>query len=780
MRGARRHIIHDFVDSVMTSTAAGFLLGVVGLQYLPALPPPGLAWLLLVLLPLWVRFRRFRFPLALLCGFLWALVQAHERVSPALDRTLEGQDLQVQGVVASIPYQRGEAMRFVFDAKRLEADGVGPTRAPLRIRLNWYGHSPELTVGQKWQLTVRLKRPWGFKNPGGFDYERWLLQQGIQATGYVRSHHAEPVLLEDSPLSRPIGRLRQRLAEQIEAARPGDANRGVITALAVGERYAMAREQWAVLRNSGTNHLLAISGLHIGLVAGLAYFLTARAWRWSASLCRGWPARRAAAVAAIACGLGYAALAGFSVPTQRALIMLGVVMGAVLTDRSLRAGHALGIALLAVLAWDSLAVLSAGFWLSFAAVAVIVYRITARSGTDARRWRLGRLQLVLAIGLLPITLVLFQRFALIAPLANLFAVPWIGLLVVPVTLLGVLCLPAWPALGGALLSLASGSLEVFWAILTPLTDSPLTQWHHAPPEWTLIPALAGVMWLLAPRGWPARWLGLGLCLPLVAASQSRPEAGAFRFTLLDVGQGLSAVIETQTHSLVYDVGARFSESFNTGEAVVVPFLRARHIDVVDTLMITHADNDHSGGAQALADSVPIRRVLTSVAERFPQAHACQAGQKWTWDGVVFEVLHPPQGWQGSDNNRSCVLRVANASGSVLLTGDIESEAEALLTAQAGDKLASDVLLIPHHGSRTSSSREFIAAVDPSLAMVPVGYRNRFGFPKEDIIERYSAQGITVLNTVDEGAITVDVHAHRGIQCQPGYRHSSRRYWTTSP
>ncbi|MCP4408241.1 MAG: DNA internalization-related competence protein ComEC/Rec2 [Gammaproteobacteria bacterium] len=762
----------------MMLTSLAFLLGIVVLQHCEVLPAPAWGVLLLLFVPLSIAFRALRLPLLIFCGFLWALLQAHGQLYPELSQQWEGNDLMVEGVIASIPQNRGRAVRFLFDLDRVSHAGGRQDEFPRRIRLSWYGSTQILHLAQRWKFTVRLKRPRGFKNPGGFDYERWLFAQGIRATGYVRGGEGA-VLLTDRVSSRPVDLLRRTLADHITQALGDESNRGVITALTIGDRSAMSPQQWRLLLSTGTNHLLAISGLHIGLVAGLIYFLVLRMWSLAGQLCLKWPAPRIAAIAAIGAGCGYAMLAGFSVPTQRAAIMLCVVMGAVLLNRTKRAVHTLALALMVVLIWDSLAVLSAGFWLSFAAVALIFYAIVDRLSEQRLWWRWGRVQWVLAIGLFPLTLILFQRVSLVAPIANLFAVPWVGMLIVPLTLMGSLLATVSTVAGEFVLGVASALLDVFWVGLDWLADFPMAQWHHLPPLWALMPAIPGLILLLAPRGWPGRWLGLVLFSPLVLTSPSKPAPGDYWVTLLDVGQGLSMVIETRNHTLVYDAGARFSEYFNAGEAVVAPYLRARGVRTVDLLVISHGDNDHIGGADAIMHRLKVARVLTSVPEQLehPSIDICVAGMRWHWDGVDFEVLHPAEQWQGSKNDQSCVLFLQGAGGSMLITGDIESKAEQRLTTVYQDRLASDIMLIPHHGSRSSSTSDFLEQVAPRLALLSVGSHNRFHLPAQQVLGRYEALGARVLDTVNYGAIGVSISLGRGLEIRPGFRQSDKRYWS---
>jgi competence protein ComEC len=764
----------------MKVIALGFLLGVLLLQQLTALPSVGFAWLLLIAIPLTIMYRRWRLPLAAVCGFLWALLQAHSVLHPGLDPALEGKDLAVVGSIVSIPESRGYFTRFLFDVERVDIDFAADRSIPERVRLNWYGPTPELRLGQRWRLVVRLKRPWGFMNPGGFDYEGWLFSQGIRATGYVREATTAR-RLPDSVLERPIGRLRQAIAHAIDQRLGDSPNAGIITALAIGERGDLDQTRWQLLLVTGTNHLLAISGLNIGLVAGLVYFLALYLWRMVGRLCLWLPAPQAASIIGLVAGTVYAALAGFSIPTQRAVIMLAVVMGALILNRIARPGHTLAVALLAVLVWSSTAVLSVGFWLSFAAVAIILYSLRGRPVLRRRWWQGIRLQWMLALGLAPLTLLFFQRSSLISPLANLIAVPWVGLLVGPMILVAVALLPIAPPLARGLLVLSDGCLELLWRALEWLAVLPFSEWHHAPPAWALVPAAWGVIWLLAPRGWPARWLGGVLLAPLALAAAERLDPGSYRVTLLDVGQGLSAVVETRNHTLVYDTGPRFSDAFNAGDAVVLPFLRHLNIKRVDTLLISHGDDDHAGGAQAVLDGFPVRRVLTSAPNELAHERVagCRAGQRWRWDGVDFEILYPADGEPGSSNDRSCVLRVASSGGAVLFPGDIEADGEASLLRTPA-KLPADVLVVPHHGSDTSSSEDFIRAVQPQLALIPAGYGNRYGFPASAVVARYRRHAIPLIDTGAQGALILTVHPATGVRLAPGYRQSARRYWTSLP
>jgi competence protein ComEC len=524
---------------------------------------------------------------------------------------------------------------------------------------------------------------------------------------------------------------------------------------------------------------MAISGLHIGLVAGLAFWLARRIWMRSAWLCGLWPASRGAALAALLAAAAYAALAGFSLPTQRALIMLAVALGAVLLARNLRPVQALAAALILVLVFDPPASLAPGFWLSFGAVAAIVYLAAGRLRRPRGAGHWMSLQLGLGLALLPLLLWFFQSAPLIAPLANALAIPWVGLVIVPMTLLATAALTIVPIVGEWGLQSIELLLRPVWPVLGGLADLPLARWEAPTPSATaLVFAVAGLMLLLAPRGVPGRWLGTVLVLPILLGGHQGPPAGGFRLTVLDVGQGLAAVVQTSTHVLVFDAGARFGGGLDIGRAALVPFLRAGGVGEVDRLVVSHGDIDHSGGARSVLDSLPVGDVLVGpgVGALHRRQEPCRTGQHWSWDGVYFSVLNPDGGVAASENDGSCVVRVDGAGGAVLLIADIEAPAESRLLATYGGQLRADVLLVPHHGSRSSSSLPFLDAVEPRWAIVSAGYRNRYGFPKDAVCRRYADQGIPIRETAVEGAVTIDVHPTQGPDAPRGYRGRARRYW----
>jgi competence protein ComEC len=760
----------------MATGSVLFLLGVITVTRFSVLPPLRLAWLLLFLVPAVAPFRRLRWPVWYAAGFLWALLAAHHDISQVLDHDLEKKPVVVEGRVASLPERNNRRVRFEFLVDRMTAPGGAAIRAPGRIRLNWYRPYPEVVPGQRLRLTVRLKRPHGFQNPGGFDYEGWLFRRSIRATGYV---------VAGTRLSAPAGfspdRLRYRLRQRLHAVLGGSPHTGLILALSLGDRSGISRGQWRVLTRTGTNHLLAISGLHIGLVAGIAFALTCWLWPLLGRAALWLPAPRVAAIVAFLAAAVYALLAGLTVPTQRALIMVAAMLLGTI-HRRMRPVTVLGLALLGVLLFDPFSVLSPGFWLSFAAVAVILfalalYTLPSASGTV----RFGRIQLSIFLGLAPLLAVWFRQIPLLGMLANAAAIPWISFVSVPLILSGTLLTACNAPGAGLLLALGDHSLDPIWSFLQRLAavDAGVLPLDHVTPA-AVAAALVGSMLLLLPRATAVKWLGALWLLPLLFPASPALPPGSFRFTLLDVGQGLAAVVRTRTHVLTYDTGPAFGPDFNTGSAVVLPFLRQTGVRRVDIHVQSHADSDHIGGLADLLAGIPVGRVLTSVPASipFPRVAVCRAGQHWRWDGVRFQILSPPPRSHFRGNNRSCVLRVSRGRYSVLLPGDIEHAAErSLLDSRAG-ALASTILVAPHHGSDTSSGRGFVRAVSPRYVLFASGYLNRYHFPKRDVMKRYREAGAMLIDTAHAGAIRFRVNAH-GVAVTE-QREVDGRFWQEPP
>lgn len=761
----------------MIAGTLAWMAGLISLQFFSELPSLLWLWLSPITL-LSLRFTGFRPAALFLLGMAWALIDAYGTLDETLPLYLENQDVRVVGTLEDLPEDNGERLRFLYRIESLEADGRSYP-APGLVRLSWYGAHRELSSGERWQLLVRLKSPRGFSNPGGFDYEGWLYRNAIRATGYVRSH-PENQRLEPSSRVPKVDTIREALRDRQQSALQGNPFSGLIRAVTLGDRSAVSDGQWQVLRRTGTTHLLAISGLHIGLLAGMAFVIVRVAWSALPGLTQRIAATRAAGCIALLVATAYAALAGFSLPTQRALIMVWVFMLGLILARTQRPLRSLVIALGVVTLYDPKSVLSPGFWLSFGAVAIILYAMLGRQ-RQAGGWEWLRIQWVVALGLSPLLIGFFGQTSVVAPMANLVAIPWIGFAVIPAALLGTVLVVASPSGGEMVLAIAAWLLQGIWQLLERVDGLPFSSWVTPEIPWYLVVvALLGVGLILAPRGVPLRWLGVVLLVPLAGYSHdTSPVQGAFRLTLLDVGQGLAAVIQTHSHTLLYDTGPRFSERFDTGEAVVVPFLRSRGVGHVDRLVISHSDNDHAGGADSVRRLVAVdsERRAPRPGELLNPGH-CVAGEQWRWDDVLFTVLHPshPYESESEENDHSCVLRISSGRYAVLLTGDIEREGERTLLRQAGDSLRADLLVVPHHGSASSSSLELLQQVKPRLALVGSGYKNRWSFPRKTVLRRYQSLKIPVMSTADWGAIEVVIDSRSGLSSPEAWRAKKRRYW----
>lgn len=778
-----------------------FALGIGLLQSQAFLPDgPSLAALAAVAVAaaaLSLRCRRLRpaLPLsALLLGIAWAGWMGQLRLSDALSEAIEGRDIRVVGVVSGLPQRFENGLRFDFSVDQEQAQAEA--RVPAHISLAWYRGwrreaeeespgAPEVHAGERWQLTVRLKRPHGNLNPDGFDFEAWLLEAGIRATGLVRPAADNSRL--DAFVASPgslIARLREDIRSRFFGSLPARPYVGILVALAVGDQQAIDAEQWQLFSRTGITHLMSISGLHVTMFASLAYAALSWLWRKSPALMLRLPAQKAAVIVGFLSALGYCLLAGFAVPAQRTLYMLAVVAIALLTHRITSASRVLALALGLVLLVDPWAVLSAGFWLSFGAVGVLFYIGSGRLG--AAHWLVewARAQWAVTLGMIPALLLLFQQFSLVSPLANAIAIPVVSFVVTPLALLAA-ALPQFPFL----LELAHLITSWLMGLMIWLAGLPWAVWQqHAPPAWAWLAALFGCAWLLLPRGFPAPAMGVVLVLPLLLVPPSRPVPGEAIVTTLDVGQGLAVHIQTAEHDLVFDTGPMYSLEANSGNRVIVPYLRAKGVRRLDGLIITHQDKDHSGGAEALLDALPVGWLMSSLSFEHElsaapvEALPCQDGQSWVWDGVSFNMLHPMaaqyEAVAKKSNDMSCVLKVSSAYGSVLLTSDIEAVSEIALLARYDGSLRSDVLVAPHHGSRTSSTPEFIAAVAADIVIFPVGYHNRFHHPNAQVFERYRASGASLYRTDLDGALSVHLgqttsDTVAGIVSE---RVERRRYW----
>jgi competence protein ComEC len=765
-----------------------FCLGVWFLQLQAVLPSLHWVWglpPLALVLYFWPQSQGLgeglrRVGVALLCaalGFAWAAWRAESRLAERLPDAWQGQDIELVGVVTDLPDTRAGGVRFVLDVEQVLTPGAP---ALGRVQLARYAArgtaQPEpIHAGERWRLTARLKIPYGTHNPHGFDLEAWALERGVSASGSVRER-VKPVRL-DARAATPaawIAATREAVRNRIFATLGESPYAGVIAALTIGDQRSIPYEQWRVYTRTGVNHLLSISGLHVTMIAALAGWAVAFVWRrWPHAVER-LPARQAGLVAAVLAAFAYALLAGFQVPAQRTLFMLVVLALAFWGRREPRPFTTLLAALAAVLVLDPWAVLAVGFWLSFGAMASIMWVTFGRVALPDKLRGWMTVQAAVTVALAPALLLLFQQVSLVSPFANAVAIPVVSWLVTPLALLGALVPPLWHAsvwlmqwLGAMLVWMA----ELPWAVAT----------RPAPDALAVVLAVLGTLWLLLPRGFPARALGSVLWLPILLPPAEALAPGTFRVDVIDVGQGTSILVRTARHTLLYDTGASFGDS-DAGERIVVPYLRASGIGELDGVIVSHNDNDHSGGLRSVLRDIATHWMLNGQAPTdplpagAPAPRRCVRGQSWVWDGVPFAVLNPPStasaSYNRSDNDFSCVLSVGSGTRRFLVTGDAGRRGE-LELLESGIDLSAAVLIAGHHGSRTSSMEAFVEQVAPDHVVFTSGYLNRYQHPHPGIVERFRARGANILRSDHDGLIRFEF-GEAGVTAAE-YR-NPRRYW----
>ena len=756
-----------------------------------------------------------------------ATAYASHQLSPAY----EGRDVEVIGVVSAMPHNNDMGTRFQLDVESSQLlttlELVQSKQAivlPPKISLSWYGgvfgateaageignassmvalqRKPmPILPGERWKMTVRLKAPHGNSNPGGFDFELWLWEQGIQATGYVRTgaNDAVPQRLAQT-WRHPVEQLRHKVRDAIFArmstsdALKHSSEAGIVAALVTGDQQSIERADWDVFRRTGVAHLMSISGLHITMFAWVAVIVVGWLYRRSTQLCLIYPATHAALIGGVLLATLYAVFSGWGVPSQRTIWMLATVTILRLLGKRWPWTSVWMLAGVVVVLVDPWALLQAGFWLSFVAVGVLfatdsaqypvnidtpqveIKKLTVLQAVKKKLWSGSREQFIITLVLAPLTLLLFGQLSVVGLFANALAIPWVTLVVTPLAMLGALFSPLWDMAGWAV-----HALSRFLALLAALQFATISV--AVPHLLVGVFAVLGGILLVLPWPWQLRLLGLPLMLPVVLWQAPRPADGQFELIAADVGQGNAVVIRTARHTLLYDAGPRFSIDSDAGHRVLIPLLRLTD-EILDTIMLSHRDSDHSGGIKSVLAMHPKANFISSIEsthelQALRPVQRCVAGQTWQWDGVDFAVLHPavldyesPQ----KSNAMSCVLRISTPQASVLLAGDIELAQEARLVSEkqsTGLKLHSDVLLVPHHGSKTSSSAAFLEAVQPQLAIVQAGYRNRFGHPAAGVLVRYNERNIKVIDTAHCGAILWTSSAPGETRCQ---RDIARRYW----
>ena len=762
--------------------AGALLAGVLVVQRFPALPPLLVAVALgVVAIALWARPGRGRLVGAALLGVAIACGHGRVAVDARLPAALAGSDWPVTIRVIGLPVAATGSVQF--DARIENAAGPAAHLIGRRVRLAAYARGdealPTFAAGSRWAATVRLRRPHGLVNPGGADFERRAAEQRLAATGYVVDpERAVPLAPDGATGAGALDAMRERLAARIDAALPPAQGR-FVAALALGDTRGLSDHDWEVLRATGLTHLIAISGFHVGLVAGFGALLGGLAWRSFPALGRRWPRPLGAAAGALLFAAGYAALAGFALPTLRTLAMIAAALAARGWRRSPGPANAIAFALVAVLLVDPLAVLAPGFWLSFAGVGWLLWCLPASPGQGVLVPFL-QAQWVALLGLLPLTVWFFGQASLAGPLANLVGIPWISLGVVPLCLLGVAATPFSDAAAGTAFGMAAFVMDTLWVALERVAAWPQgLMWLPEASIPAVALALLGAAWCLLPRGVPGRPLAACLLLPMMLPAPARPPHGEADLWLLDTGQGLALLVRTARHDLLYDAGPATPGGADLGASTVVPALRALGVDALDTLVISHGDADHAGGAAAVAAALPPGRTLAPPGWAKASMDPCEDGARWERDGVVFTLLHPPRWFPYQRNESSCVLRIDAAGASALLAGDIGRHVEARLAKRPAAQVRADVLLVPHHGSASSSSLDFLAAVRPRIGLLAVGRDNRFDLPEPVVLGRYDRYRVAVDSTAASGAIRVRLGAG-GARVVERLRQDRPRWWRDAP
>ena len=717
------------------------------------------------------------FALSAILGFSWAYVQTYEQKWQLPDIWFN-QAVTISGQIESVSVSNRSnppSIKCIIKLSNINDSPLGRVKA--KVELFWQQPSLSLKPGQRIEATVLLKHHHGFINPGGKDEEKYWFLEGLKAKGRILSVHkvAKPSL--------SLFSIRWSLAEKLKQIFPDEPYLPVITALTLGLRSDLDAESKQVFQKTGTSHLLAISGLHLGLVAGLCFFLVRRIACIFPSILLRYPAPIIAAFFTLMVSFIYALLAGFGLPTQRAFIMICVFMSSIICKRNLFSWYAFLFALWLVVLYDPLCVLQAGFWLSFLAVAALIMAQKQMDGSAFKRKWYGwwQPQWRIFIALFPLTVLFFHQISLVAPLANFIAIPIVSAVVVPLSLLAIVALYPFELLSQFLIRLALICFSLVWHLLNYLSELPYSAIALGTEStFVIVLALVGCgLWLL-PKGVPGKPLALVFCLPLFL-NQSSPERQQARISILDVGQGLCAVIETRRHVMLFDTGPKYSQFSDAGNRIIIPYLESRKIKSIDKVVLSHHDLDHRGGLHRLG-SFKIKDIRNSEPHLLAQLGyppksltLCQAAQTWEWDGVQFEILHP-SGDEKQRNDRSCVLKITAKHQSILLPGDITQLVEKKLVRNVKEKLRSDILVVPHHGSLTSSSSAFVEAVAPRYAVFAAGFENQFGFPKQLILDRYAKCSSENLLTYKTGALIFELGKQEDLTPPIKWRETAKRIW----
>ena len=745
-----------------------------GVLHAPLYSSPLPLTLLLAIACVLLAFSRRRWasiPACLLAGLAFGSWHLQQKCNAQLLAEFEQQVFDLSFHIVSVPRQSGRSQVFLAEVTQVHCSTHCPQLNGRAMRLSWYQNPQQLQAGQLWRAQVKLRRPRGFVNPDGFDYHAWLLAQDVVATGYI----ARPgdYLGQSFTWAAERSAIETRLAD-VHAS----PYRRFWSALLIGEQAEIRAADWVTLQATGTIHLLVISGMHITLVATLCFVLGAMVARFAGLLHRGSNMRLMHYLPPLSACLGaayYAALAGFTIPTQRALVACLVLMLCRLLGLNFTPFTLLGMAALAVGILEPFAWTNAGFWLSFLAVAVLFYSLGGRGRVNAAS-ALVRAQMVLSVGLLLPLLTMGQGTSLVSPIANLVAVPVVSVILVPLLLVATLLSGVLPNVAAYLLQLMDWIFGNLWWFLEAVQAWPTPLWWPAKSlslaESAL--AVAGTVLLLAPAGLQLRCLG-GVWLFLALYPRIDSDF-LLRMTVLDVGQGTAVVLETPGETWLYDTGPQFSDQFDAGSRIVAPYLRSRGVKNLN-LMVSHGDMDHAGGAEGIVAAFPIDRFLYGEPlPAFPdRGQPCRAGQTWRQGQITWKVLWPRDS-SSSGNNASCtlLLTVPMESGEVrlLLPGDIDRHVEGQLLADLQGQV--DWVLAPHHGSNSSSSMIFVQQLAARHVVFSAGFNNRYGHPHPRVVQRWNTVGAELYATATDGAL-VFTWRSEGLNVER-VRHAQARLW----
>lgn len=754
----------------MPLLALAFLLGDGLLHQQSCLPPYTLLGFLCGLGVIFIIIFRKYMPICLvisgLCmGYSDGAIHAHRTLSWHLPLSQEAKTIQIRGIIKNIVTQNNQESRFIL--KCLPGGAL--------VNLHWKNAFKLLHTGDEWQFHVRLKQIHGTANEAGFDEASWNYEQGIRASGYVVDD-PKNIFIKHHIFNSFLMQWRDHVRNQIISYLPNTPTAHWLLTLTVGDRSYVSQDEWHLLQNTGTNHLMAIAGLHLGMLGGLILYLFHLAFKKLPAPYFYFFNRKTGVFVMLVVVFYYAMLANFSLPTERAFMMIFILSLYEFFDCIANPWHVLSMVMFIVLFIHPASILDMSFWLSYTTIALILFGMNGRLRKEGWWWKVARVQYVISMGLLPLSVLFFQQYSLTALFANAIAIPWMMFAILPICFIALFFLPLSGAIVKIALLCADISLQGLMWVLATIASLPLSVIHWAMPNSLifLFSMLACLLCLL-PRHTPGKYFGFILFLPLVLYHPERPLKGDYWVTVLDVSEGLSIVIQTASHTLVFDTGAKFDDQYDMGERVVLPFLYQYRIHRLDALVISHPDNDHRGGSDAIFASMPVKSFFTTAPDKINHPSSlCLAGKTWQWDGVEFEFIYPDLNHLNLDNNSSCVLRVSNQFLSTLLPGDIEKLAENALVA-SGKNLHSNILIAPHHGSKTSGVWAFVNAVNPQWVVYSTGYLNRYHFPHSSITALYDMLSVGQFNTANEGEITFKIHENTVIGPYL-YRREHRRFY----